>query len=64
MKLQKGLYNQLPQQYIIKKPQERAQRVEALTKHIYHAKGHMPGFELRFKQCSKNSFLSEKVQMI
>ena len=44
MKLQKGLYNQLPQQYIIKKPQERAQRVEALTKYIDHAKGHMPRF--------------------
>ena len=45
----RGLYDQLPQQYIIKKPQERAQREAAQTKHIDHAKGHMPRFQQRSK---------------
>ena len=49
---------------IIKRQQERAQRVEALTKHIDHAKGHMPRFELRLKYCYKKSFYSQKLEIL
>ena len=57
----RGSYNQLPQQYIIKKPQERAQRVDALTKRIDHAKGHMPHLEQGFKNYLRILFLPLKI---